>query len=448
MIEALRHAQAGWAETPLAARIAILRRFRKRLVAEAEQIARTAARPAMSEAEIILAELLPLAASCRFVERHAAALLAPRRVRAASRPVWLLGTRLTIERAPLGCVLILAPGNYPLLLAGVQAIQALTAGNAVAIKPAPGWHGLTLRFADLLAQAGLPPDLLLVLGDRHEDGADALAAPFDHAVLTGSAATGRAVLAALAPRLIPATMELSGSDPCIVLASADIAAAAAAIAYGLGLNGGATCIAPRRIVVLRPARAALAEALDRALAAAPARPLPPAQAALVSALVTATDMPILGDPDALEDTAMRPLVLCRRSGPGGSAIPPDLFAPLAFLLEAETEDDAVAIANASPYALGASVFGAAAEAETVAARLRAGCVTVNDMIVPTADPHLPFGGTGASGFGTTRGAEGLLGMTRPRATLLRRRPSRLHFRPLAGNASRHAARILRLLYGW
>ena len=79
-------------------------------------------------------------------------------------------------------------------------------------------------------------------------------------------------------------------------------------------------------------------------------------------------------------------------------------------------------ANASPYGLGASVFGGASEARVVAGRLKAGVVTVNDLIVPTADPRLPFGGRGLSGFGVTRGAEGLLEMTAPKAVAVRRLP--------------------------
>ena len=136
-IGGLRRAQPGWAATPVRDRLAIVRKLRKLLVREADTMAAAASRPAMGRAEVMLAEILPLAAACRFLERRAAALLAPRRVRATARPLWLMGTRLTVERAPLGVVLILAPGNYPLLLAGVQLLQALVAGNAVAMKPAP-----------------------------------------------------------------------------------------------------------------------------------------------------------------------------------------------------------------------------------------------------------------------------------------------------------------------
>ena len=219
-------------------------------------------------------------------------------------------------------------------------------------------------------------------------------------------------------------MELSGSDPCLVLDGADIDAAATAIVYGLTLNGGATCIAPRRIVVTAARRPALVAALSSRLAAAPARPLPPRQASLVRELLANATGPVLGDADALTADAMRPLILCDPT-PAQTATE-DVFAPVAFLLEAADADAAVALANESAYALGASIFGASNEAARCARRLRAGCITINDMIVPTADPHVPFGGAGQSGFGTTRGPEGLLALTRPRAILSRKRPSTRH----------------------
>ncbi len=445
-IEALRRGQPGWAVTPVRDRLAIVRALRKLAVREADLLAEAAARPAMGRAEVMLAEILPLAAACRFLERRAEALLAPQRVRATARPLWLLGTRLTIERAPLGVVLILAPGNYPLLLAGVQAVQALVAGNAVAVKPPHGWAAPMRAFADLLHRSGLPPGCLSVLDDTVAAGQAALSAPVDHVVLTGSAETGRAVLASLASRLVPATMELSGSDPCLVLDSADMDAAATAIVYGLTLNGGATCIAPRRVIVTAASRPALTAALGPRLAAAPARPLPPGQAALVRKLVADAHGPVLGDTGALASGgAMRPLVLCDPTH--AQAASDAVFAPLAFLLEAPDAKAAVALANDNAHALGASVFGAPDEAARCAQRLRAGCITINDLIVPTADPHLPFGGAGQSGFGTTRGAEGLLALTRPRAILSRKRPTIRHLRPVSDAALPLLRRTLRLLYG-
>jgi aldehyde dehydrogenase (NAD+) len=284
-----------------------------------------------------------------------------------------------------------------------------------------------------------------VLDDSTEAGQTAVAASVDHVVLTGGVETGRTVLAALAPRLVPATMELSGSDPCLVLDGADVEAAATAIAYGLALNGGATCIAPRCVIVTAARRPALVAALSSRLAAAPARPLPPSQASIVRGLLADTPGAVLGDAGSLAADAMRPLIICDPA-PEKAAVE-NVFAPVAFLLEAADADEAVGLANESAYTLGASIFGAAGDAARCARRLRAGCITINDMIVPTADPNVPFGGAGQSGFGTTRGADGLLALTRPRAILSRKRPTTRHLRPVSDNALPLLRRILRLLYG-
>jgi acyl-CoA reductase-like NAD-dependent aldehyde dehydrogenase len=201
-----------------------------------------------------------------------------------------------------------------------------------------------------------------VLPAEDEAGRAALAAGPDKVLLTGSAATGRAVLRDAAGRLIPVTAELSGCDALFVLPGADLERVARAIRFGLTLNGGATCIAPRRVFVPR----GLAHELEERLTAA------------VAGSVPVTVVPVASSAEALE------------------------------------------LAARSPYALGASVFGPERAARALAGRVRAGVVTINDVIVPTADPRLPFGGRGASGFGVTRGAEGLLELTAVKAVAVRR----------------------------
>jgi acyl-CoA reductase-like NAD-dependent aldehyde dehydrogenase len=375
-MQAARAAQPGWQATPVAERLAILRRARHALARECRAFAARAVRPGMDEAQVLLAEVMPLLAAIRFLEREAPRLLAPRRP-AGRRPAWLWGTRLVVHRVPHGLVLVIGPGNYPLLLAGVHALQALAAGNAVALKPAPGWAGPMLALRAALVGAGLPEALLAVLPDGEAAGREAVEAGPDHVVLTGAEATGRAVAGVLGPLLIPAILELSGDDAVIVLPGADLAKLEQALGFALAFNGGNTCIAPRRLISVGT--------LDRAL-------------------------------------------------PLAAQVVPDVAA-------------GIALANASPFALGAAIWGEMGEAQEVARRLRAGCVVINDLILPTADPRLPFGGAGSSGYGVTRGAEGLLALTRPQAVVARRRPFALPWRPLPVGAARWIARGVRALYG-
>lgn len=443
---ALRTTQPEWASRPVGDRLAVIRRLRRLLAADCRTCATTAARPNMSEADILAAEVMPLLAACRFLERQAALILAPRRP-PGGRPLWLVGTDLRVRRVPFGAVVILAPRNYPLLLPAIQTIQALVAGNGVMVKPAVGRAGPMLFLADALRRAGLSEGLFAVLSDTIAAGAQALRVGADKVVLTGGGETGRRVLAQLAETTTPATMELSGDDALLVLPGAPIDVVARAIAYGLLLNGGETCIAPRRIIAVGNTGPALAERLAGLLPGLLLRHVDPAEAARLRAALAAAEAAggrVLGDPTGLGGDIIRPLVLL---APDPSTCLPPLFGPAASLVTVSDEDAAIAVANESEYALGASVFGPPRAARMAAQRLRAGCVVVNDLITPTADPRLPFGGAGASGFGVTRGAEGLLEMTRPQALVGRRRPRASHYSLLAGSSAPWIARALRLIYG-
>ncbi len=247
-LQAARTAQRDWAKTALRQRLDIIRRFRFRLVERAREMA--AALPPKSPAgavEKLAAEVVPLADACLFLEKRARALLAPKRFGGRGRPVWLFGVTAEVRREPLGVVLIIGPGNYPLLLTGVQIVQGLVAGNAVLVKPAEGCTRALQLMADWLAETGLPANLVTMLPEAPLAGRLATEAAIDKVVLTGSARTGRVVLAQLAQRLTPATMELSGCDPVFVLEGANLDLVARAVEFGLRWNGSETCIAPRRI---------------------------------------------------------------------------------------------------------------------------------------------------------------------------------------------------------
>ena len=440
---AIRAAQPEWAQRPIGERLGVIARLRRHLAAECETLAALVSRPNMSVADILVAEVMPLLAACRFLEKQAARVLQPRRP-VGRRPPWLFGTSLLVRRVPFGVVLILGPGNYPLLLPAIQVVQALTAGNGVMVKPAPGWAAPMRTLAEALGRSGLPGGLLVVLPDTDAAGAQALEADADKVVLTGHAETGRRVLAKLAGSLTPATMELSGDDAMIVLPGAPVDIVARAIGYGLTLNGGQTCIAPRRIFAVGDVGPALVDRLDAVLRTLPPRTVGLDCAALAAAALGSGHGRVLGDTAGLGGAMMSPLVLLA-ADPGVGVGP--VFGPVGMLVSVPDAETAVALANSSKYALGASVFGPARAVGAVARGLRAGCVVVNDVIVPTADPRLPFGGAGDSGFGVTRGAEGLLEMTRAQAVASRRWPMGVHYRGLPDSAGRWIGRALRAFYG-
>lgn len=439
-VGAARAAQRHWAERPVRERLTVLRRLRRDIAATGLGTGGTGDLAASvhreSRVETLTAEVIPLAEALRFLEREAEALLAPHRPGAAGRPWWLGGVDLEIHREPHGVVLVVGPSNYPLFLPGVQTVQALAAGNAVLLKPGRGGKEAAESMASRLAEAGLPEGLVDVLPERPECVRMALDAGVDKVVLTGSAATGRAVLRELAPRLVPATMELSGCDAAFVRADADLDRVTDALVFGLRLNGGATCIAPRRVFVDARLAQELADRLGRAVRSLAPTEVAPAVAErsrerIAEALeIGARRLTGPFRPESLQAGFFPPVVLTGVP-PQAALLSEDLFAPVLSLVPVSGDEEALAFDARCPYALGATVFGAEAGARALARRIRAGVVVVNDLIVPTADPRLPFGGRGDSGFGVTRGAEGLLEMTVPKALAVRvRKRGRLrHLEP-------------------
>jgi len=431
-----RVAGRAWAGAGLPARLKVIARLRRLVARDAAVLAATVDR---SLADTLVAEVLPLAEAARFLVRHAPVVLAPRRPR-GGRPLWLFGVHATIHREPLGVVLILAPGNYPLFLPGAQALQALAAGNAVCVKPAPGCEGPMLALAALLAEAGLPDRMFQVLDTAA--GEAAVRAGYDHIVLTGSAETGQRVLASAAATLSPATMELSGSDAVFVLPGADLDLVADCLAYGLRLNGGATCIAPRRVFIVGDAATLEARLLARLPGIADAA-VPESVAGRLRTLV---DRAVGQGARVASQGVGRPTIVAD-ARPEMALLQRDVFAPWLALVPVSTVDAALAGAVACPYALGASIFGPVAATRKIASVVRAGSVCINDLIVPTADPRLPFGGRGRSGFGVTRGTEGLLAMTVAKTVSERKTRFRPHLAPVQERDAARFAAMTGVLHG-
>ena len=390
---------------------------------ELTELSRTEQR--LDPVETITAELLPTCSALRYIARHGSRVLKTRSYNAWGRPGWLWGVRSRVCRKPLGKVLVLGTWNYPVFLPGVQAAQALAAGNSVLLKPAAGCEQVTACLLEAFHEAGVPRSCLQLLPSDTEAAVGAIERGVDLIVLTGASETGRKVLRQAAGTLTPAIMELSGCDAVIVLPNANLERVADCVIFGLEFNGGATCIAPRRIIA-EPREADLLKErlLDRLAQAAPAVVHPAAREAValqVCHALAGGAVDVMGkfrEQDLRKSGQMRPLLLDGVK-PEDDIASADLFAPVTSLMRVSEICEAVQIVNQCPYRLAASVFGAEKEAGAVATQLDVGTVCINDLIVPTADPRLPFGGRGESGFGVTRGEAGLLAMSVP-ATVSRR----------------------------
>jgi acyl-CoA reductase-like NAD-dependent aldehyde dehydrogenase len=424
-----REAQRDWATTPLRGRLALVRRLRHLIATNATRLAEAVQASRHNPlAECLAGEVLPLADACRFLEREAARLLRTRRLGSAGRPSWLTGVRAEVRREPHGIILIIGPFNYPLLLLGVQAVQAIVAGNSVLLKPGVGGTLAAEAFVQLCQEAGFDSRLVQLLPESTEAAIEAIEGGIDKVILTGSAETGERVLQSLAPRLIPATLELSGCDAAFVRPDADLDLVVRALRFALVWNWGVTCIAPHRIFVLKEIAPGFESRLLAVLRVMPQDPgrwkLDAKVDALVRDAISRGARPLSGL-GAGPDRESGPTVLAEAcvSMP---LLREDVFAPLLALVPVSGDDDALAAAEQCPYALGATVFGEERQAQAFAKRVRAGVVVINDVIVPTADPRLPFGGRGRSGFGVTRGAEGLLEMTAIKVIAVRHGRIRWH----------------------
>ena len=363
VIAAARVAQRPWTTATLRQRLAILPQLRVAIAENATLLAQLAAAPNDRPlTEKLTAEVIPLLDACRFLERNAKRILRPQKFGARGRPLWLRGHSFVVERRAFGVVLIVGPGNYPLFLAGVQLLQALVAGNAVLLKPAEGCSAPLRWLVDQMRERRLiNPDLVQLLPEPPAAAQQAARAGVDKVIFTGSSENGRGFLALLAEQNTPGIFELSGADIVIVRHDADLERAAKAIAFGRRLNAGDTCMAPQAVLVQENARIGLTSRLRQ-----------------------------LG----LGDLEVR------------------AFAD---------DQGALALARENPYGLGASIFSADENAARLLARhLPTGFVTINDLIAPTADPRFPFGGVRESGFGSTRGVEGLRDLTYPHVIALRR----------------------------
>ena len=424
-----RRAHEGWAALPLADRIRHLARLRGVVARRAEDIAdRIEAETGKPRVEA-LAEVALVTGLMRHLERRAPRVLGARRP--AGGGVFARGAR--VEREPRGVVGVLAPWNYPFVLTAEPAFTALFGGNAVVLKPSERTPFTGSVLPELLEEAGLMSGLLEVVQGRAETGEALVTAGVDHLHLTGGGATGRKVLQAAAPRLLPVSLELGGKDPAIVLADADLDRAARGIAFGAFFNAGQSCVAVERVYVEEE----VAEAFLRRLARV-ASELRTGTGGEVDLGPVATEEVLERIEAQLEDAVeLGARVLCggARLDPASNVFFPTVvadvtdrmrimreesFGPVVPVMAVRDADEAVKRANAHPMGLWASVWTRDRErGVAVARRLRCGGVSVNDALGHWAAPALPFGGTGESGFSSMRGDEGLRTFTRPRVIVAR-----------------------------
>ncbi|NUP47057.1 MAG: aldehyde dehydrogenase family protein [Catenulispora sp.] len=363
---------------------------------------------------------------------HARKVLRPRRV---ATGLLMANHAASLEYQPLGVVGVIGPWNYPVFTPIGSIAYALAAGNAVVFKPSEYTTAIGEWIVDAFAQANpdAPHQVLRLITGTGATGAALCESGVDKIAFTGSARTGRKVMAACAPSLTPVLMECGGKDAMIVAADANLGQAADAALWGAMSNAGQTCVGIERVYVVDSVKdkfvAELSEQIQKLALKPGAGPgaaygpmTMPSQVDVVrrhidDALAKGATA-IVGGSEAVQAPYIEPTVLLD-APEDSSAVREETFGPTITVKGVKDVEEAVTLANATDYGLGSSVYGRRG-AMAVARRLRSGMTSVNAVIAFAGVPGLPFGGVGESGFGRIHGADGLREFTRPKAITRRR----------------------------
>jgi acyl-CoA reductase-like NAD-dependent aldehyde dehydrogenase len=402
---ALRAAEARDGAPTLDRRRALLAALTRATLARAEAVAAAAAADfgARNAEDTLLADVLLTADACRFARRHLRRWARPR---PAPVPFPFQPARAWIEPVPKGVVGIMAPWNYPLQLALLPAVDAIAAGNRVAIKPSEATPRVAALIEAICAEA-LGPDMALVVQGGPEVAGDFAAEPWDHLVFTGGTATGRKVMAAAAAHLTPLTLELGGKCPALVLPGADLRRAARDILTAKAVNAGQSCVAPDTVLLIGHDRMAFHAACREAgIADTGTAVINERQQARLDRLTEGLTMEALGP-------GPYPLRLAISHG---ALAEEEIFGPVLAVELAPSLPHALDWIRARAAPLAIYLFGATqAEEEAVAAATRSGALVTGRALDYAAFPGLAFGGIGASGFGRRNGEPGFLEMSLLRA---------------------------------
>jgi len=423
-----RAAQSAWNEIGAKQRVAVLREFQrllhKKKLEVATLITREAGKPLV---EALLTEVLVVLDAARFCVENAFAFLRERPVPHGSLAMKTKVGR--ILREPYGVIAIISPWNYPFSIPATESLAALVAGNAVVLKPSELTSLTALELASLLYEAGVPKDVFQIIIGDGATGSALLNAEIDKLVFTGSVATGKRIALAAAACLLPVVLELGGKDPMLVLDDADVDVASSGAVWGAFVNAGQACLSVERCYVHRTLYDAFLEACVRKTMLL----------RMGNGLNPQTDIgPLIRERQLrnveaqVEDARLQGARVliggARRPEFGSNFYAPtvlaevthamrimreETFGPVLPIVAFDNDDQAIRLANDSDFGLAASVWTRnRARGMSLARRIQAGTVMVNDTVACFGISEAPHGGIKASGLGRTHGIFGLEEMVR------------------------------------
>ena len=414
--KAARAAYLKWRRTSVAERSTVLHKAAEFLRSRKDELARLMTEEMGKTVAEGRAEVEKCAFHCDWFADHAADYL-------ANEKADIGGGEAFVTFNPIGIILAVMPWNFPLWQVFRAAAPALMAGNGMLLKHASNVPGCALAIADILHSAGVPEDLFRTLLLPSSD-VEALIKDNNVAAvtLTGSVPAGRSVATAAGSVLKKCVLELGGSDAYLVLEDADIAAAAKVAATARMVNGGQSCIAGKRFIVVRsivePFERALVDAMRTFEMGDPAKegtklgPMVSVKARdeihkQVQDSVANGAKLLLGGEVPDRPGAWYPATVLSNVRPGQPAHDEEVFGPVAAIIAAEDEADAIGIANDSEFGLGSGVLTSDLDRgrRIAAEELEAGMSFVNENV--RSDPRTPFGGVKHSGYGRECGVFGI-----------------------------------------
>lgn len=385
-----------------------------------EQICRETGK---SRTDALMAELYSSLDMIRYYEKHAERIL---REQKAPTPLVLFPKQSRIWFEPLGPVLVIAPWNYPFVLSFQPVISAFLAGNPVLLKSS-SYTPIKGLYEDMINESGFVKDAIQIIYGTRATGKRLIDLKPRKVFFTGSVGAGRKIMAQAAEHLIPVELELGGKDPMLVFEDADLERAATGARWGGMVNCGQTCTSVERIYVQESVYeqflALMKEKLE-SLRTLEGRTGDANEAELEMGCMT-TAFQVKTVTEQVEEAVQQGarLITGGRCAPGTHKYAPTLvadvtpdmriateesFGPVLAATKFRTEEEAIALANASPYGLSASVWTADMDrAVRVAHAIETGNVSINNSLATQANSALPFGGVKDSGFGRYKGAFGL-----------------------------------------
>lgn len=431
-----RAAQRTWARTPLSDRRDIFLRYHDLVLDRQDELLDLIQAESGKNRQAAHEEILDNAITARHYANQAARLLKPRRV----TPTMPVVTTVHVEHSPVGAVGVIAPWNYPLVLAVSDALAAIMAGNTVVLKPDSNTPLTALKAAELLVEAGLPAGVFQVTPGSGGEVGQTIVAECDYLMFTGSTTTGRTLAQQAGERLIGFSAELGGKNPMIVAHDADVTRAAKGAVNACFSNSGQLCISIERIYVHRTvADRFTREFVDnvKTMRVGPGKDWDIDMGSLISPTHHET---VAGFVDDARAQGAR--VLTGGESLGGNFyaptvltdVPPtarlyreEVFGPVVYIQVVDSLDEAVEQANDSDYGLNASIWSTPSTGRALASRIEAGTVNVNEgYSAAWISMHAPMGGWKSSGVGRRHSDHGLLKFTEERTIAVQR------FIPLTG----------------